>query len=94
MKNYQLTQDHLYFQGFHKLQSVINDINSIIKSKSQYVDFSEIKSDLYWINYYRNQKRYTSVIRWLSNIESSIHSEFHSYMENLSNRLGGNGRSR
>lgn len=69
-----------------KLINIINKLESLSKSKSKYLDTEELISDLNYIKYYyKKEKRYVSVIRWLSNIESTIHTLFNEYMDDIKN---------
>jgi len=58
-------------------------IKELLQSKSKYLEKEELKSDLDWIEHYIKNKRYSSVSRWMSNIENTIYDVFNLYMEEL-----------
>ncbi len=74
-KNYALNRYH------HKIYPVLDlsIINETIEAleyfsnkQSKLIDLEEFKSDLCWLKLYYLEKRWSSVIRWLSNIQVTL----------------------
>jgi len=81
LKNYQ--KDIQLFIKINLTKDAIDLLSELTKSKSQYADFEELIRDLDWIKQYYKEKKWSSVIRWLSNTESSLHSAFSDYMDEI-----------
>ena len=80
-----LQQDRDYYCYLRRedLYKPVKLIKELLQSKSKYLEKDELESDLDWIEHYIKNKRYSSVSRWMSNIESTIHDVFNKYMEEL-----------
>lgn len=65
------------------IKEPIKMLEELCKSKSKYVDFDELISDLSWIKIYYEEKRWSSVIRWFSNIETTLNRDFSDYMDEI-----------
>jgi hypothetical protein len=81
-KNY--TREEYPYLNIQIIKEPIDLLDELCKSKSKYVDFEELISDLNWIKTYFKEKKWSSVCRWLSNTESTLHRDFSDYMDEIS----------
>ena len=74
---------HLNEVNTTALDEVIEKLNELVTSKSKLADFDELKSDMEWLEEYYEEKSWSDTTRWLSNIDSTLHEAFSSYMDKL-----------
>jgi len=67
------------------LDHLILKLRELTKSKSKYIDFDELKSDMEFLQEYCEEQSWSDVTRWLTNIDSTLRETFSHYMEELKN---------
>lgn len=82
LKNY--SREKYPYLKITLIEDPIELLEDLSKSKSKYIDFEEFISDLEWIKKYYKEKKWSSVIRWFSNIESTLNRDFSDYMDEIS----------
>ena len=67
------------------LDHLILKLRELIKSKSKYIDFDKLKSDMEFLQEYYEEQSWNDTTRWLTNIDSTLRETFSHYMEELKN---------
>lgn len=66
-----------------ELDVFIDKLEDMFTSKSKKADFEELKGDLEYIKEYVEEKSWSDVTRWLTNIDSSLREFWSNYMDAL-----------
>lgn len=69
--------------ALEKLDEIIRKLKETASFESRLVDFTELKSDIEFIEEYYQIKRWPSVNRWLSNTKSTLLETHKSYINSL-----------
>jgi len=86
LKDYQKQwQDFNIVPNTTTLDHLILKLKELTKSKSKYIDFDELKSDMEFLQEYYEEQSWSDVTRWLTNIDSTLRETFSHYMEELKN---------
>lgn len=65
------------------LDKVIEKLDELIDTDSKLADYTELKSDMEWLNEYYEEQSWNDVTRWLTNIDSTLRETFSMYMDEL-----------
>ncbi len=65
------------------LDKVIEKLDELIDTDSKLADYTELKSDMEWLNEYYEKQSWNDVTRWLTNIDSTVRETFSRYMDEL-----------
>lgn len=65
------------------LDKVIEKLDELVESNSKLADYTELKSDMEWLNEYYEEQSWNDVTRWLTNIDSTLRETFSRYMDEL-----------
>lgn len=65
------------------LERIIYKLKDISNISTNLVDFSELQSDIEFIEDYYQIKKFSRVNVWLSNIKSTLSENFSTYMNNI-----------
>jgi hypothetical protein len=66
-----------------RLYEFIDELRELDKSTSKYLDSAEVMSDIEWIVEYIQKEEWLNVMRWLSNVDSSIREMWSHYIEQI-----------
>ena len=70
------------------LDKVIADLKSLINDNQNKTDFSELKSDIEFLQEYYRDNSWNDVTRWLSNINSTVRTIYYDYIAKIRERYG------
>lgn len=62
------------------LNKVIADLKSLINENQNKADFSELQSDMEFLQEYYEEASWNDVTRWLSNINSTVRNIYYDYL--------------
>lgn len=65
------------------LDKVIADLKSLINDNQNKADFSELKSDMEFLQEYYKEGSWKDVTRWLSNINSTVRTIYYDYLAKI-----------
>lgn len=65
------------------LDKIIEKLDELIDTDSKLADYTELKSDMEWLNEYYEEQSWNDVTRWLTNIDSTLRETFSMYMDEL-----------
>lgn len=65
------------------LDKVIADLKSLINENQNRVDFSELKSDVEFLQEYYREGSWNDVTRWLSNINTTVRNVYYDYLAKI-----------
>lgn len=72
------------------LDDVLDKLNELVSLKSKIADYDELKSDIESLKEYYEEKSWSDVTRWLTNIDSTLRETFSQYMEAIKEIRGSN----
>lgn len=70
------------------LDEVIEKLRELVSSKFKFVDFDELKSDMEWLEEYYEEKSWSDITRWLTNIDRTLREAFSCYMDGVNTVRG------
>lgn len=65
------------------LDKVIADLKSLINENQNKADFSELKSDMEFLQEHYRDGSWNNVTRWLSNINSTVRTIYYDYLAKI-----------
>lgn len=68
---------------FERLNIFINKVRTIIQLSSQDYETDEVASDLEWIEQYYEKNEWVSIVKWLKNLQSSLHEMWSNYIDKI-----------
>jgi hypothetical protein len=83
-KNIEFTRVSIRQNGdITNLDKVIADLKSLINDNQNKADFSELKSDMEFLQEYYKEGSWKDVTRWLSNINSTMRNIYYDYLAKI-----------